>query len=205
MTNFESGGYSIGLSCSILIADIFLDTDFLTKWAQIQSSLAHSQTVPKPIFHLPSLKQDNGNFFVELSRSDSVLDRGEPIVFQAKTCSKMSPACMKKAVVTRKKASPDVFLFVKQQGGGQNGTACDDAMKVEIHSRDEAISDCDCGVDLEETDDGVVDKSLAFRERLEGTSCWVGSVSNGAVFVLPSTFGNDAKSPAKFVVALPKE
>lgn len=199
MTNFESGGYSIGISCSILIADLLLETDFLTKWAQIQSSLAHSQTTLRPIFHLPSLKQDFGKFLSEFSRSASVLDRAEPLVFRAKTCLKKSPAC----IVTRKQGSVDVFLFVKDQGGGENSTGCD-GMKVEIHSRDEAISNCDCGGDLEETDDGVLNKSLSFGERLEVTSCWVGYVSKGVVFVVPSTFG-DTKSLAKFIVAVPKE
>ncbi|EOA20937.1 hypothetical protein CARUB_v10001270mg [Capsella rubella] len=199
VTNFESGGYSIGISCSILLADLLLETDFLSKWAQIQSSLAHSQTALKPIFHLPSLKQDFSKFLTEFSRSASVLDRGEPVVFRAKTCLKNSPAC----IVTGRKTSADhVFLFVKEQGGG---TECD-GTKVEIHSRDEAINEWDCGGDMEETDDGVVNKSFAFGERLEATSCWVGSVSKGLVFALPSTFGvADAKSLVKFIVALPKD
>ncbi|AED90532.1 putative rosmarinate synthase [Arabidopsis thaliana] len=197
VTNFESGGYSIGISCSILIADLFLETGFLTKWAQIQSSLA--QTTLKPVFHLPSLKQDFGNFLTEFFRSASVLDRGEPIAFRAKTCLKISPAC----IVTSKRTSGDVFLFIKEQSSGENSTGCD-GTKVEIHSSDEVIKGCDCGRDSEETNDGVLDKSLSFGERLEVTSCWVGCVSKGVVFVFPSTFG-DAKSLAKFIVALPKE
>lgn len=202
MTNFESGGYSIGISCSILIADLILGTDFLSKWAQIQSSLFHSQTILKPIFYLPSLKQNFGSF-IELSRSASVLDRGELAVFQVQTCPKNSLSCMRKAVnETCKKASPDVFLIVKEQGVGENNTGCD-GMKVEIHSSTEAISDCDCG-DLEETHVGVLDKKSAFGERLKGTSCWIGSVSKGIVFVAPSTFGDD-KLVAKYIVALPKE
>ncbi|XP_010452154.1 PREDICTED: uncharacterized protein LOC104734305 [Camelina sativa] len=198
VTNFESGGYSVGISCSILLADLLLETDFLTKWVQIQSSLAHSQTTAvKPIFYLPSLKQNYKKFLTEFTRSASVLDRGEPVVLRAKTCLKMSPAC----IVARKKTSADVFLFVKELG---YGTVCD-GMKVEIHpSRDEAISDCDCGGDLVETDDGVINKNLAFGERLEVTACWVGSVSKGVVFAVPSAFG-DPKSLAKFIVALPKE
>ncbi|CAA7014176.1 unnamed protein product [Microthlaspi erraticum] len=184
VTNFESGGYSIGISCSILIADLILGTDFLTKWAQIQSSLAHSKTTFKPIFHLPSLKQDLGVFLTDLTRSASVLDRGESVV---------SLACMKKE-------SGDVFLFIKEHGCGE--TECDD-IKVEIHSRGEAISDCEC-TDLEETSVGVLNASLAFEERSEGTSCWVGSVSKGLVFLVPSTFGG-AKSLVKFIFALPKE
>ncbi|KAF2613111.1 hypothetical protein F2Q70_00007049 [Brassica cretica] len=70
VTSFENGGYSVGISCSILLADILLETDFLTKGAQIQSSLAHSQTTLKPLFYLPSNKRIN--FLTELSRVNEV-------------------------------------------------------------------------------------------------------------------------------------
>ncbi|KAL0709010.1 hypothetical protein Bca4012_015988 [Brassica carinata] len=198
VTSFENGGYSIGISCSILLADILVETDFLTKWAQIQSSLAHSQTTLKPLFYLPSNKRIN--FLTELSRSASVLDRGEPFVFMAKTCSKMSLVCMEKAFAKRETARANVFLFAKEQGGDENGT------EVEIHTRDEALSDCDCGDDLDEEvrDVGVLDVSLAFDAEFEESSCWIGSISKGVVFGVPSTFG-DTKSLVKFVIALPKK
>ncbi|KAF2598141.1 hypothetical protein F2Q68_00007012 [Brassica cretica] len=197
VTNFESGGYSIGVSCSILIADLLLETDFLTKWAKIQSSLSHSKTTLKPIFYLPPAKRNN--FLNELHRSASVLDRSEPLVSRDKTCLKMSPGCMKSAVPNGQTASADVFLFNKEQVGDENSTTERDGVKVEIHTRHQMISDCDCGGDLEETDVGVVlDVRLGFEDKLEGNSCWVGSISEGVVFVVPSTFG-DTKS----IVALP--
>lgn len=199
MTNFESGGYSIGISCSILIADILLETEFLTKWAKIQASLAHSHTTLKPIFYLPPVKRDK--FMNELPRPVSVLDRGETLVFRAKTCSKTPLACMKKSV----KATEDVFLFSKEQSGGENNTTERHGMKVEIHSREEAIGDCDCDDDLEETDVGVLlNVSLAFEDKFEFNSCWVGSVAKGVVLIVPSTLG-DTKSLVKFTVASPKK
>ncbi|CAN7120804.1 unnamed protein product [Brassica rapa subsp. narinosa] len=199
VTNFESGGYSVGISCSILIADLLLETDFLTKWAQIQISLAHSKTTLTPIFCLPP--DIRNNIIIELPRSASVLDRSEPFVSRAKTCSKILPVCMRKAVTNRETASVDVFLFNKEQVGDENSTTERDGVKVEIHTRHQMInSDCDCGGDLEETDVGVVlDVSLGFEDKLEGNSCWVGSISKGVVIVVPSTFG-DTKS----IVALPK-
>ncbi|WZY79948.1 uncharacterized protein LOC103855500 [Brassica rapa] len=204
VTSFESGGYSVGISCSILLADILLETDFLTKWAQIQSSLAQYQTTLKPLFYLPSNKRIN--FLTELSRSASVLDRGEPLVFLAKTCSKMSLACVKKAVANRETTRANVFLFVKEQVGDKNRNTTErDGTKVDIHTSDEAISDCDCGDDIEEeTDVGVLDLSLSFDDKFEGSSCWTGSISKGLVFGVPSTFG-DTKSLVKFVIALPKK
>ncbi|CAH2074394.1 unnamed protein product, partial [Thlaspi arvense] len=202
VTNFENGGYTIGISCSILIADLLLETDFLTKWAQIQSSLSHSQTTIKPIFYLPSVKKDLAGSLTQLSRSASVLDRGEPLVFRAKTCSETS---MEKTVANREKARADVFLFVKEQGGGEEDSTERDGTKVEIHSRDEAISDCGCGDGLEETDVGaLLNVSLAFENKIVGNSCWVGSISQGVVFVVPSTLGGTKYSLVKIVVALPK-
>lgn len=198
MTNFESGGYSIGISCSILIADLLIETEFLTKWAKIQTSLAHSYTTVKPIFYLPPVKRDK--FTNELARPVSVLDRGETLVIRAKTCSKTPLACMKKSV----KATEDVFLFCKEQSGGENNTNERHGMKVEIHSKEEAIGDCDCGHDLEETDVGVsFDVSLAFEDKFEFNSCWVGSVAKGVVLIVLSTLG-DTKSPVKFIVSSPK-
>ncbi|KAG2310304.1 hypothetical protein Bca52824_021861 [Brassica carinata] len=199
VTNFESGGYSIGISCSILLADLLLETDFLTKWAQIQFSLAHSKTTLKPIFCLPPDKRNN--IINDLPRSASVLDRSEPLVSRAKTCSKMSRACMEKKVTNGETASVDVLLFNKEQLDDENRTTERDGMKVDIHTGHQVISDCDCGGDLEETDVGVVlDVSLGFEDKLEGNSCWVGSISEGVVFIVPSTFG-DTKS----IVALPKK
>ncbi|KAL0736718.1 hypothetical protein Bca4012_012928 [Brassica carinata] len=199
VTNFESGGYSIGISCSILIADLLLETDFLNKWATIQASLAHSHTTLKPIFYIPSVKRDK--FIDELPRPVSVLDRGECLVFRSKTCSKTPLACMKKTV----KATEDVFLFSKEQSGGENNTTERHGMKVEIHSREEAIGGCDCGDHVEETDVGVLlDVSLAFEDKFEFNSCWVGSVAKGVVLIVPSTLG-DAKSLVKFIVASPKK
>ncbi|CAH8379379.1 unnamed protein product [Eruca vesicaria subsp. sativa] len=195
VTNFESGGYSIGISCSILIADILLETDFLTKWAKIQSSLASSHTTHKPIFYLSPVKRDK--FINELPRPVSVLDRGESLVIQTKTCSKTPLTCMKKSI----KATEDVFLFCKEQSSGENSST---ERKVEIHSRDEAIGDCGCGGDLEETDVGeLLDVSLGFEDKFEFNSCWVGSVAKGIVLIVPSTLG-DTMSPFKCIVATPK-
>ncbi|KAF3551064.1 hypothetical protein DY000_02000106 [Brassica cretica] len=112
---------------------------------------------------------------------------------------------MKKAVVNRETARANVFfLFVKEQGGDENSNTERDGTKVEIHTSDE-ISDSDCGYDIgEETDVGVLDVSSAFDDKFEGSSCWIGSISKGIVFGVPSTFGG-TKSLVKFIIALPKK
>ncbi|KAK8341794.1 hypothetical protein V6Z12_A08G188600 [Gossypium hirsutum] len=43
VTNFQCGGYSIGISCSILLADLLLMKEFLKTWADIHNKI-HAET-----------------------------------------------------------------------------------------------------------------------------------------------------------------
>ncbi|TYJ07784.1 hypothetical protein E1A91_A11G030300v1 [Gossypium mustelinum] len=56
MTNFQCGRYSIGISCSILLVDFFLRTEFLKTWASIHSnSVDHNNERKLPLFYLPGV------------------------------------------------------------------------------------------------------------------------------------------------------
>ncbi|CAI9775584.1 unnamed protein product [Fraxinus pennsylvanica] len=58
VTNFSCGGYSIGISCSLLLADPFALTAFLKRWANDHSSLLSKPDAPTtPICYLPKLRQ----------------------------------------------------------------------------------------------------------------------------------------------------
>ncbi|KAL1834761.1 hypothetical protein ACET3Z_004412 [Daucus carota] len=55
VTNFKCGGYAIGISCSILLADPFLMSSFLKKWSKIHMNLfSESQTQKLPLQYLPN-------------------------------------------------------------------------------------------------------------------------------------------------------
>nr|KYP67116.1 hypothetical protein KK1_013439 [Cajanus cajan] len=57
VTNFECGGYSIGISCSLLLADAFLFENFLAKWAEIHTKMSHQrEKIETPIFYHARLK-----------------------------------------------------------------------------------------------------------------------------------------------------
>ncbi|KAK7850783.1 brassinosteroid-related acyltransferase 1 [Quercus suber] len=57
VTNFQYGGYSIGISCSILLADLMVKEKFLTSWANIHNNILSSNNeLKKPFFYLPNLK-----------------------------------------------------------------------------------------------------------------------------------------------------
>ncbi|XP_061343927.1 anthranilate N-benzoyltransferase protein 2-like [Gastrolobium bilobum] len=56
VTNFECGGYSIGISCSLLLAEILIVENFLKKWAEIHKMLPQNEEIKTPTFYYPDLK-----------------------------------------------------------------------------------------------------------------------------------------------------
>ncbi|XP_016201478.1 vinorine synthase [Arachis ipaensis] len=57
VTNFECGGYSIGISCSLLLAEVLVVDNFLKKWAKIHDEmLSENGEIKRPIFYQPCQK-----------------------------------------------------------------------------------------------------------------------------------------------------
>ncbi|MCD7466900.1 hypothetical protein HAX54_003979 [Datura stramonium] len=55
VTNFKCGGYSIGISCSLFLADPFAMTSFLKTWSKIHNHLVSQIDSPKiPAFYTPN-------------------------------------------------------------------------------------------------------------------------------------------------------
>ncbi|XP_065857067.1 3'-N-debenzoyl-2'-deoxytaxol N-benzoyltransferase-like [Euphorbia lathyris] len=68
VTNFQCGGYSIGISCSILFADVLITDNFLQKWAKIHRDIVSRNNEAKvPVFYLPNLKPVHENLNGEFS------------------------------------------------------------------------------------------------------------------------------------------
>ena len=56
VTKFECGGYSIGISCSLLLADVLVVENFIKKWAEIHNTLLPQNEDQKaPMFYHPLL------------------------------------------------------------------------------------------------------------------------------------------------------
>ncbi|TKY55495.1 hypothetical protein E2542_SST19910 [Spatholobus suberectus] len=56
VTQFECGGYTIGISCSLLLADVLVVEKFLKKWAEIHNNMLHQNgEIKAPIFYHPLL------------------------------------------------------------------------------------------------------------------------------------------------------
>lgn len=57
VTSFKCGGYSIGISCSLLLVDPFAMASFLKRWGDIHVEMVSRTDVPKiPIFYRPNLR-----------------------------------------------------------------------------------------------------------------------------------------------------
>ncbi|KAI4303280.1 hypothetical protein MLD38_038930 [Melastoma candidum] len=64
VTNFQCGGYSIGVSCSLIVADVAEIIGFIERWATIHVGLQslHPQDNPqKPIFRLSDVKRTDSS------------------------------------------------------------------------------------------------------------------------------------------------
>ncbi|KAJ8444338.1 hypothetical protein Cgig2_019896 [Carnegiea gigantea] len=58
VTNFQGGGYSVGLSYNLLLTDPLLLDDFLNKWLETHRNMAFDDEIPKmPLFYAPNFKQ----------------------------------------------------------------------------------------------------------------------------------------------------
>ncbi|XP_051116129.1 hydroxycinnamoyltransferase [Andrographis paniculata] len=55
VTKFGCGGYSIGISCSLLVMDPFVLTAFIKKWADIHNRMLQEDAQTPMLFYLPSM------------------------------------------------------------------------------------------------------------------------------------------------------
>lgn len=82
MTNFHCGGYSVGISCSLVVADPLAIISFLRRWANIHSRMVSETELAKPpLFYLPNFKP-NASSLTNQAGSNRIKDRRKPLIFQ---------------------------------------------------------------------------------------------------------------------------
>ncbi|CAL0313715.1 unnamed protein product [Lupinus luteus] len=59
VTKFECGGYSIGISCSLILEDVLVIEKFLKNWAEINNHMLLQNEKKTPIFCHPLLKNED--------------------------------------------------------------------------------------------------------------------------------------------------
>ncbi|KAI3463602.1 hypothetical protein Pfo_020265 [Paulownia fortunei] len=206
VTNFSCGGYSIGISCSLLLVDPFVLTSFLKRWSNAHNNMVSRTDVPKiPTFYLPNLGKP-GSSPALLMGSNTGKNAAESVIFKIPTKildldnnihKNLAALCINEAEreVGRTMAS-NLSLFLK--------VPAEDA-KVEFCSREgllESPSGNINGLTCARTWDELGLDSICFNEGKKPAyvSCWINSVvDEGCVMIIPTSDANNT-SGMKIVV-----
>lgn len=79
VTNFQCGGYSVGISCSLLLADPSAIINFLFIWAKTHGKLVSENDFKiLPLYYLPNLRPRNTK---NLIVSDQIKNRNKSVIF----------------------------------------------------------------------------------------------------------------------------
>ncbi|XP_028772901.1 protein ECERIFERUM 2-like [Neltuma alba] len=138
VTNFECGGYSIGISCSLLLAEFLIVENFLKKWSDIHKNHVNlksqneedSTKTVTPIFYHPRLKNPESpppdiiartptknqvvNLMFKVTSQDAGFDEDD----EEQKWKELGMICVKKAEqkLERNMASESFWLMVMKCG-----------------------------------------------------------------------------------------
>ncbi|XP_050226674.1 protein ECERIFERUM 2-like [Mercurialis annua] len=210
VTNFQCGGYSIGISCSILLADIVIMDKFLQTWAKFQNKmLSKNEGSNLPVFYLPHLKPLNLSLNGTFS-STPIDNFGQTMIFkiskenmilEEESSKKLALLCIEEAEqnFSAKMSLDELILLVKESTNVIKVENCKKNETVNCNLERQFISSC---ANLKEY---AKMSELAFREGNEAisVSCWIGSVSDGFVMGIPSH--GEATSEFNIIVTFPCE
>ncbi|KAF8032705.1 hypothetical protein BT93_D1586 [Corymbia citriodora subsp. variegata] len=208
VTNFQCGGYSIGISCSLLLADPISTINLIKRWATIHNdlNLIPGVNAPrKPIFNLSNTK--HGDSPVTSLAPSPCPKTIQTVVFKvdavdAKASGELSKVlallCVEEAEKKLKnKMGPKFALLVKEESGNVKAECVEKSGAVQARSEMATTE-----VNLESL--GL--SGVAFRRGNEPAlvSQWVAS-GDGFVMVVPCG-GSDGGMPGFNVfVTIPRE
>ncbi|KAK9984783.1 hypothetical protein SO802_034308 [Lithocarpus litseifolius] len=193
VTNFQCGGYSIGISCSILLAELLVKEKFLNSWANIHNNILSSNNeLKKPLFYVPHLKR-NGSFPPGITSSTPRKDCVKTMRFKAtaenanldgETCKSLALHCVEETESRLgSKMDSEFYLFVKEN--------CKDIIEIEKYSKHKHVKpqlSIKTQVTCAGWDEYLGAQEVAFREgnKPKNVSYWIGSVLDGLVMAIPN-------------------
>ncbi|XVE86149.1 hypothetical protein DITRI_Ditri18aG0012800 [Diplodiscus trichospermus] len=209
VTNFQCGGYSIGISCSILVADLLLRTEFLKTWANIHNNIINKNKEQKlPLFYLPGLKQHINSTPNIIISSSSSKNSGKTMIFktnakseslESEWCRKVALACLEEVENNLgTEIGSEFSLFVNESF---------EAIKVESCSKHGMLKPqlkLDKELSNAKWDDlGANEVSFQDGNKPLRVSYWLTSVLGGVIIVIPS-LGEEA-CRVNIIVTVPNE
>lgn len=211
VTNFECGGYSIGISCSVLLADLLFMEDFLKKWINIHNDLLSKNDSPKtPIFYLPNLKKPSCSPTYPVSSNQSK-NRGKTTIFKVsgcedvnlenESCRKLMLACVEEA--ERKLGSKMATKFPVFLKESPNTMKIESCMKhrYELIQSELKLGNQESGVTCHDL--GSIEVTFGQGNKPARVTNWIGSVSDGLVTATPSSV--QGTSELSIIVSIPSQ
>ncbi|XP_039005268.1 hydroxycinnamoyltransferase-like [Hibiscus syriacus] len=205
VTNFECGGYSIGISCSILLVDLLLRTKFLETWANIHNKVVNENNERKPpLFYLPGLKSTTGSTVISSSTSNN--KPGKTTIFKVNSethnleiewCRRVALACVEEADKNEigTEMPVEFLLFVNESF---------ESIKAESRSK-HGMSRANVEVSCENWDGlGANDVSFRRENKPVRVSYWFRSIS-GHIVVIPSREEDQDACMVNIIVTVPNE
>ncbi|KAF2315102.1 hypothetical protein GH714_038164 [Hevea brasiliensis] len=211
VTNFQCGGYSIGISCSLLLADLLIMDNFLLKWANIQKDmLSKNDEVKLPLFYLPNLK--TASLAANRTFSPASIERcgqtmifritGENVDLKNESSKKLALLCMEEAEqkLGNKIISSEFSFLMKESPT---------VMQVENFKKIERVNSHLMSDQVMITSSSLKDyleiNEIAFTEgnKPAQVSYWAGAVNDGLAVAIPSS--NEGVSELNFIITFPIE
>ncbi|XP_016458782.1 uncharacterized protein LOC107782411 [Nicotiana tabacum] len=198
VTNFKCGGYSIGISCSLFLADPFVMTSFLKNWSQIHNNLISQIDAPKiPAFYTPNLRKVG--FLPTISSSLTTRNQTtQTLIFKIpKNLLKINDKFLKNLASKcvgetegklGKQLSSKFTLFVKESTNSENVIRVETCIREEIIKEECELIAKSGGLISASWDDLEGDK-VSFNEgnKAVNISCWIINVENqDLVMITPS-------------------
>ncbi|KAE8702431.1 FAD/NAD(P)-binding oxidoreductase family protein isoform 1 [Hibiscus syriacus] len=201
VTNFECCGYSIGISCSILLTDLLLKKGFLKTWADIHNNvISNNNNQKSPLFYLPGLKSTNGSS-PDLITSTSSKNSAKTMIFTINTgtgtpgsewCRKMALACLEEAENNLASVVGGEFCLILNESL--------EVIKVESCSKQGVLMGHDKEMNHAGWDD-LGANALCFGDgnKPAPVSCWLTSMLGAFVILIPTT------STTNVIVTIPND
>ncbi|KAM1990026.1 hypothetical protein ACFX15_031324 [Malus domestica] len=205
VTKFQCGGCSVGISCSILLADILLKENFLKQWAKIHNNLLSKDDLPAaPMYYIPDIMKSTGCSPTSIFSSNPSNKCGQTVIFtiSAETVNPLKDDALQLCVEEAENKygnnmAPNFPMFLK--------TNYRNAIKVEKFPKDGLIKPKRLG-SRSQLSRAVWDdfgaNEIEFREgnKPEYVSYWVGFVSGGLVMAMPSADRRGSLNEVKVVI-----
>lgn len=186
VTNFISGGYSIGISCSLLLTDFLVVEKFLNKWAQIYNMLPSisNKEIDKSIFNYLDSKNPKFLSSEDLNNHSQHKNRVQSVGFKISTKDvnlskelwrELAMVCIEEAEKKLEMKIGSSFSLVVKESL--------EVIEVESVTKSGIENQIVC---ITSWDDFGVDEVVFHEEnKVVRVSCWIGSVADALVMIFP--------------------